>query len=337
MNKIFVAAIVLLGVACAYAQRNIIGHSVDQVPDCQIISLETLDEHMPTFEDLCKKVTFTHFGLTCFFKHVYNCEQYAQDVLPYAPFQHLEEFLNHGTKTNQSNVYTKAVFKLFDKKLKAAPFITAVSFVEFTRKLADLVQKDLNKTNNKKTDIKNTVRAELENNFDILKADPDQFLDILAEKIIELDMSAKNISRDNLCVTITRFLDTCISKITWSPEDKDLVWKSFFEIGQELTRLHAKGIIRNTDDLDDCQWSLVTRLNYFLSLASSRMPRNFFEKAGSDIVHGIAHFDSLVEQEELMTTKTQYLRDTLVASARRSDAGQYAREVGILPASEMLI
>ncbi len=335
MNKIFLS-VLLVWVGCTNAQKNVIGRSVDQAADYQIISLESIEEEVPTFDDLCKKVTFTRSGLTCYFKHVYNCEQYAQEVLPYAPFQHLEEFLEHGDKTKQSNVYTKAVFQLFDKRLKAVPFITATSFLNFIRKLPNLVQKDLDQKSSKKSEVKQTIRLELENNFDGLKKNPEHFLDELSEKIIELDSSAKNISRDNLCVTITRFLDTCLSKITWSSDDKELVWKNFFEIGQELSNLYTKGIIRNTDELDDCQWALVTRLNHFLSLANSRMSRGFFERAATDVVHGIPHLDALAEQEELMMTKTQYLRDTLIASARRSDVGQYAREVGILPASEML-
>ena len=329
MKKVFILGSVLscmIGTSYAHSSPNLISQTVAQLPDFEVISFTNLERSEPTFDDLCKKVSFTRSGLTCYFKHIYNCDKYAQEVLPLIPFQHVEEFLIHGINTKQSSVYTKAIFKLFDKKLKATPSISATEFLSFLKKLPELIQKDLAQTSNKKDSIKQLIRSDLEAHFDILKANPEFFLDTLAQKVVALDTTPTQISKEQLCFTITRFIDTCLSKIVWIASDKQEVWDNFFALGQELTKLHEHGIIRDNEDLDDCQWALNTKFCSYLSYAGSQLSQSFFEKAGADLCKGIKHFDELPEQEDLIKTKTKQLQEAVITSAVKATA----RQQGIL-------
>jgi hypothetical protein len=314
-------------------QQNIISNTVAQIPDYEIISSTNLDRYEPTFDDLCKKVTFTRSGLICYFKHIYNCDKYAQEVLPLIPFQHMQEFLTHGNNTHQPIMYTKAVFKLFDKKLKATPSISATEFLSFLQKLPTLIQKDLAQADNKKYSIKQLIRSELENQFEQLKANPDLFLDTLSQKIIDLDTAPAYIQKEQLCFTITRFIDTCLSKIMWVASDKHEVWNNFFALGQELVKLNDLGILKDHEDLDDCQWALNTKFCCYLSYTGSQLSRSFFEKARTDLQNGIKHFDMLPEQEDLLKTKTQQLKEAVITSSIKAEARQF----GILSEDVILL
>lgn len=302
------------------SQQNVISQTVDQFPDIEIISMSSLEKEPPTFNDLCKKIIFTKSGLICYFKHIYNCEMYAQEVLPIAPFQHLEEFLNHGIATKQPRSFTKAVIRLFDKKFDAVPSMSATEVLPFLRALPDLIQKDLIVEKTKKHQVKSLVRSELENNFDVLKVNPDLFLEQIADKIVGIDIDGtRTVSKEQLCDRVTRFIHTCLGKLMWLATDKDAVWQNFMDLGKELTNLKDKGIIRDTDDLDDCQWALTTRFCDFLTFQGAELPLSFYQKARADVSDGIKHLDELLEQEDQLATKRSYLQDALVQAAAQAE------------------
>jgi len=308
--------------------KNQISRTVKDIDDIEVITISKNSKNEPSLKDLCRTITFTPSGLTCYFKHIYNCPKYAQELLPSIPFKHLEEFLQHGLNTNQPRTYTKSVFRLFDKKFKSVPYISAEEVVPFLQKLPNLLEKCLSSDESKKSFIKGLLRFELENNFDDLKQDPDGFLDRLADKIVKSDDTCiDDISCNQLRVSITKLLDTCLNKIIWSPSDKQNVWTNFITIGQAINALKDKKIIRDNDDLDDCQWTLTSRFCLFLSLSGSDLPLTFYENARDDICKGIKHLDELEEQEELITTKSTYLQDAIFQSTAKADARQ---DFGIL-------
>jgi hypothetical protein len=315
MKKLLLLILVLpffIQLINSHAHHNIISKTVGNVADIEVISINRNQHEEPSLDELHKAITFSPSGLTCYFKHIYNCSKYAQEALPALPFKHLEEFLLHGNATNQPRSYTKAVFRLFDKKFKSIPFISAEELVPFLKKLPDLLEKELETDKNKKFFISRLIRFELENHFEDLKQNPDDFLDNLAEKIIESDFDIdSDINRCQLQFTITKFIDTCLNKAIWSPTDKD-IWKNFMDIGKELTHLKDKNVIRDTDDLDDCQWTLTTRFCFFLSLSGSALSIDFYNQACEEISKGISHLDSLAEQEELIQSKTNRLKDSVI-------------------------
>ena len=311
---LFTGLFLVATIAQGEQPRNVISQTVANIPDVEIITSESLERGEPTFEELCKKVTFTHSGLTCYFKHIYNCSKYAQEALPLIPFKHVQEFLEHGKNTNQSSVYTKAVFKLFDKKIKEAPYITASELLLFLQKLPNLIQKELIEGIGTKKDIKQLIRADLENHFDFLKTNPDGFIDQLAQKIVD---------KSHLHYTISSFINTCLSKVSWCVADQHETWKNFIALGQELTKLHEIGIIADRDALDDCVWALNIRFCFFLSLPSAQqLPLEFFEHVRDDIHHGIKHFNDLPEQEDLITNKTQHLQNAVISCVARANGQQ---------------
>ncbi len=292
--------------------KNQISSTVNMMNDMEVISLNKDTKGNPEPEELERNIRFTQSGLTCYFKHIYNCPQYAQDTLTRLPFKHLDEFINHGIKSQQSRSYIKAVFRLFDKKFKSVPFIDADEIVPFLQNLPKLLDRYLMPDPQKKFFVKNLIRFELENNFETLKRNPDLFLDNLAGKIVESDtISNEELTRDDLKTTVTKFIETFLNKAFWSTSDKEL-WQNFLNIGKELHSLRENNIIKSDEDLDDCQWTLTTRFCLFLSLSGSALPGDFYQQANLDLHKEITHLDALEEQEELIMPKKTHLQSAIV-------------------------
>ncbi|HBR70693.1 TPA: hypothetical protein DIC20_01260 [Candidatus Dependentiae bacterium] len=314
---------------CKEASQNLISKTLNNVADIEIITLHKDQNGDPTIDELQKNIVFSPSGLTCYFKHIYNCHKYTQEALPALPFKHFEEFLRHGINTKQTRTYTKAVFRLFDKKFKAVPYINADELIPFLQKLPDLLEKDLEPDQNRKFFVKRLIHFELEHNFEKLKQDPELFIDNLAEKIVESDFTIGNeINRNQLRFSITKLIDTCLGKIMWSPTDKD-IWTNFMNIGKELNNLKEKGIISDSDDLDDCQWTLTTRFCFFLSLAGSTLSFEFYNQACEELTKGVQHLDIIPEQEELILSKAAQIKDTIVqnyATRENENINYYQRQ-----------
>ena len=316
----------LINVRCT--EKNTISRAIPGV-DEEIIAIGSSARADLTLDDLCGTIKFTPSGMVCFLKHMFNNTDYAEQVLPEMPFNHLEQLINHGSKKKLPRSYADAVFRLFGKKLKAAPYISAYETDIFLQKLPDLLKDYLAVTTKtqRKQRITRVVRTELETRFDFLKQDPDGFLDQLADKILALDdHGAADISREQLQNTVMRFIEVCLNKLVWNPDDKDSVWKLFMSTGKTLNTLKEAAIIRTTDDLDELLWTFINRFCAFLSLSGSDLPLSFYEKAQEDIQRGIAHLDSIAEQEDLIKTKRAYLQETILAGVAKS----MARDQGLL-------
>lgn len=301
------------------SSARVIAKAVEGAPDYEVITLGKNGSDEPTLFDLQRSVVFSPSGLTCFFKHIVSSRRYTEDVLPYK-FKHVYEFLNHGTNTNQGRVYTKAVLRLFDKKIKEAPFVSVTEVMSFVQQLPDVIAKDLASDDGKKKKVHKIVRTELETKFDDLKTDPDGFLDALAQKIVSEKYHAHEISRKELCVYATKFVDDCVGKAMWSAQTD--VWDLFIQLGHALVALQKKGIIHDRDALDDCVWTLVTRFAHFVSLWGSDLPIGFYQKAGEQLGKGLDFLDALEEQEVGLKTKTGYLKEVLVEGAIKANARQ---------------
>ncbi|GEM_PF-1972805 len=345
--------------------KNIISQTVSHVNDIEIITLKKNGNQEPTLSEMIKPINFTPSGLTCYFKHIYNCSKYSFDVLPVYPFKHLEEFLDHGIQTDQPSGYTKAVIRLFDKKFKSSPYINPEKIIPFLQKLPQLLEKDLghhfSSIKTRKESLKNFVQHELSVHFDDLKQDPDKFISNLSDNLLEekkqtlkntiklelqnfcenpqdvnvfLDQLSNKIfdtiENEELVIadlqnTVTKLIETTLNKVYWATPS-DTIWDSFLAIGKELSALHKDGVIRDTDALDDCQWTLTTRFCLFLSASGSDVSPQTYDKARNEIINGIPHLDNLEEQEDLILKKTQHLQHYIMRGKAKADA----RQEGIL-------
>jgi hypothetical protein len=345
--------------------KNTIYRTVAHQNDHEVITLRNGDTTEPTLTEMLRSINFTSSGVTCYLKHIYNCPKYAEDVIPTHPFKHFEEFIQHGIQTKQPMNYTKAILRLFDKKFKTAPYINPEKVAPFFQKLPTLLEKDLTtrltSTKRVKESLRHFIQHELNTKFERLQQDPYAFISELSDHLLEERKQSLNntiklelesffenpqdvnmfldqltnkifdtVESDDLIIidiqnAITTFIETILSKLYWSTS-RDNIWENFLAIGKELAELHKKGIIRDLDALDDCQWTLTTRFCLFLTASGSEVALETYKKAKDDILTGIPHLDNIVEQEDLIAKKTTHLYRHIVYGNGKAEA----KRTGIL-------
>lgn len=303
-----------------------------------ILSLQAMQASQPSVPDLdlfLQPLRMTATGLHTFFEHLYNSNRYVEDFFP-NNFTHLEQFLEHGRQTAQERNYTKAIFSLFSQKTKGCIYISAYAFDDFLAQLPRLVDyqfKQPNKTAaQKKAEIKQILWQEFLNHFDLCKENPHQFFETIADSIVKtVDPDAgQEVSAEHLRQTIVRFIENGLGKLLWDPTDRN-IWKSVKQIGDHLVELHKHNIIINIDDLNDTAWSLVHRLCYFVDVAGSELPQEFYEEVNADLKNVTHPLLLLEEQEDLAATKRTVLEKMAFGGIAKRQAKQYGLITEALP------
>ncbi len=291
------------------------------------ISAVPVDNFMP--------ITFSPTGMESFFTKIYNSTNYGTDFLP-NNFMHLQQFLNYGLDTQQPSSYIMSVFKLFGNKVKAASYVNAYAFSEMLNwlhkpiggyfKQAPPVSKD-----ELKVTINDVLYSSFLSQFEFFKKDPQNFFNDLSHEILtslnhELLSANKEIKQEQLRQSIIRFLEVCLSKIIWSPQEPEEAWDSVKLISQQLASLMDSNILVERDRLDDLCWSLVHRVCLFVDIAGTNLPLDFYDKVKQDLNSKELVFCEIEEQEKLITKKS----DVLLQAFASGEAKTRAYQSGIL-------
>ena len=101
-------------------------------------AVQYVNEELEIENALYNPIKFSASGVRFYLRHAYNRPEYIQDILP-GNLSHFIQFLQHGKKTKQTRAYLKSVFKLFNNKIKAAPYLNAYTFSSMLEQLPDLL------------------------------------------------------------------------------------------------------------------------------------------------------------------------------------------------------
>ena len=117
---------------------------------------------------------------------------------------------------------------------------------------------------------------------------------------------------------IIRFFETTLSKIIWNPNMYEGIWQSVLSIANGLQNLGLRGILDHMDDLDDLHWSLTYRFCFFLDLAGSHLPLEFFDEVENDLDSNVVFFLEMQEQDEGIKTKKEFITDALLKAKTKA-------------------
>ncbi len=277
-------------------------------------------------------------GIDAFLRTTFNNPLYISDILPH-DFSHFIQLLQHSkSMTQHRRAYIKSVIKLFGNKIKGAQYINAYAFSLMLDQLPDLLQEHfslkrcLDPLYSRKK-VYSILEETFLNKFDTFKEKPREFLDTLSHDIVEslqkeADLITEDISTEQLRQSIVRFLESCVSKLVWSPEDHDAIWNSVKKISLQLEVLIDRAIIIDSSDLDDLYWSLIHRFCFFIDITGSDLPLEFYEKIRNDIAINQLLLLELEEQEKSIEPKVLHLKRALMngeAKKRALDNGILAR------------
>lgn len=265
--------------------------------------------------------SITQSGNKSFIKDIFNHPTYVDSFLP-NNLHHMAEFLKNGNKTGKDAVYVRAVVRLFANKLKAASYVNAYAFSDLLAELPELLAPHFSiKADGILGSLKDIIFEiqyhAFKEQFPEFKANPETFLSNLAEQIED----AAELRR-----VMMVFLEICLSKLIWSPEDQFGTWLTTKAIADQLAILHEKTIVTDVEDLNSLCISLLERYCMFMDIAGAQFEVSTFEKIKEDIAICRTPLLDLEEQEILLETKAQRLMRCVI----ELEAKARARETGMV-------
>lgn len=260
-------------------------------------------------------------GIGDFLKDTFNAPAYAEDFLP-NNFFHMVELLHHGNQAGKDNVYVKAVIRLFANKMKASTYINAYAFSDLLAQLPSLLERHfVIKSENVLSSLKDIIYElqyqSFKSQFPEFKSNPETFLSNLAQQIEDAAELRK---------LMNLFLEVCLNKLIWSPQDQLETWQTTKMIADQLTSLYQRTIIADLEDLNGLCITLLERYCFFLDVAGSQIDISTYEKIKDDISCCRSPLLDLAEQEDALETKAQRLTRCLISL----EAKARARESGIV-------
>lgn len=253
-------------------------------------------------------------GINFFISRVYNHPFYASDFLP-NNFTHLIQFLEKGTETGQKRAYTQSIFHLFSNKLKSTHYINAYAFNDLLSMMPPIIQHNFiplhTNTRSLEHDINNMLYNKFLTQYPSFKKNPNDFLQQLSHDIVQSfetssTKDTESIEIEELRKTVLVFLETCLGKLIWCPEDKEQTWHSVKTIAQQLTTFSEQKIVPNQDDLNALFRTLLERYCYFIDIAGHQFSESFYDYIKQDIYTNPTNFLTLSE-EDGVTSKSQRL------------------------------
>ncbi len=258
--------------------------------------------------------------------------EYIQDILP-NDFSHLIQLLEHGHKTNKPIAYVNTILNPFANMLKGAEYVNAHALVTLLKLLPDLLHHYFIPQQARKVLTDTTLLAgemyerfsqttnsmmytKFASDFEFFKQDPETFLRDLSGQIG--NAAQEEVQIEKLRHATIRFLDTCLSKLIWSPEDGHETWNSVKLISETLAELIESNVIEDPNDLDDLYWTLVHRYAFFLDLAGPQMHPESYQQVKQDIAHQNLLLFDLEEQDSWIETKAMYLSRVLFKAEAKS-------------------
>lgn len=282
-----------------------------QLPES--IFIPSHDQSVDMFSYFLRPIDFSKEGITHYFKYTYNHDQYTQH-LPYN-FSHMIQFLEFGQKNNQNMAYAKSIIKLFLQKIKGCDFVNSYSLITAMPKLADslapyLVKQQAGFLEELQKSLKHRFSNIFSTYMSYFQKSPDAFLDALSEQIAKKTnevQTQQHIDVEQVKKDILRFLETCISKLIWAPQDAYQAWTAINELATQMELFSDKKLLSDIDAFDDLCWSLIHRFCYFIDIAAPDISQDVFIKIINDIATEKLILFAIEEQENIMDTKKDYL------------------------------
>jgi len=258
-------------------------------------------------------------GISGFLKDVFNEPAYGLEFLP-NNFYHMIELLHHGNQTGKDKLYVKSVIRLFGNKMKQSGYINTHAFSELLAQLPSLLEqhftiKSETALNSLKDIIYELQYQSFKTQFPEFKASPETFLNSLSAQIEDAVELRK---------LMNVFLEVCLNKLIWSPEDQFETWNTTKTIADQLGMLYQRTIITDLEDLNSLCITLLERYCFFLDVASAHIDITTYQKIKDDLNSCRTILLDLAEQEDVLETKSQRLMRCLVsleAKARARESG----------------
>ena len=271
------------------------------------------------------KIDFTRDGVSLFLNQTFNNREYGTEFLPYS-LSHLTQFLEFAHTNKQSPEFIEGALRLFNQKIKNAPFLTAASLERFLDKAHPHFETHLAVTPfSLWQESKHLLSQAFREKFSFAQKDPLGFFEYVSKNLAH-EVQVNMITPERVRATCMRFLSCTTDKIIWSPSDQAETWRSFKKIGDNFHALHLKKVIPDELDANELYWSLIERYCHFLKLTGTRLSLDTCKIIKQDLADRTIPWLLQKEQESVLETKM----DRLTVAVLETEAKIHAHSQGII-------
>ncbi len=322
MQKRFFMYIILIIIIPNYLKMFYLISSSSQSKINYIEKYSNIDLSSEMLMHFFKQPQYRESSIICFLKHTYNHNFYAEKFLS-LNFSHVITLLEYANRTTLPRKYIYNVLSLFNQKLGETTYINSYAFLELLEKLPKLLKPyfDIKKEKEEAIGaIKEELYFLLTDKFELLKENPEKIMDDFSVSVYNL-LYDKGYKSNNLDLSVSDiqqelmlFLSTIISKLIWSPKDQKFIWNSVKQISKVVESLLFSKILMNVDNADKLFWTLITRFSYFLSTHGDLLSLDCYQEINKDLEDKNLLFLNLEEREICITSKLNYLKNSLYNS-----------------------
>lgn len=281
-----------------------------------LLQFEPYPDLKNSIENFLSPVVFTQDGFADFFIHQYNTRRYAHEFLPCC-FVHVLDFLANARTTPAPQEFAISALDLFHQRLKDSTWVNPYALIMLLEHMPDSIS-SLCTPPDQYTAYRQILHDALLYEFGTLKSDPEQFLDTTTQKIC--DQEAVLNTTKQLQERATRFVESALDKLIWSPNEQAATWHTCCTIGRQLQMLHHRNIIPDETELNHLIWSLIYRFSYFLEYAGRYISEETYTQIRKEMENENTQFLDYEEIESYMTDKRTFLLDALARGYARSRA-----------------
>ncbi|HAU30291.1 TPA: hypothetical protein DCW54_01515 [Candidatus Dependentiae bacterium] len=282
-------------------------------------------KHTPTAEELINEllrpISFTQEGLKRFIQQ-YNTSFYVERFLP-ACFIHLIDFLEFGQQQEKTAQFFLSVLALFTQRLQACEWVNPYALLALMERMEEVLKTQCMRVEDQDTftQVQTELKRALLENFDLLKEQPEEFLQKTATQISQTVQfsNAQYVIRE-LQAAVTQFLLTATNKLIWHPREKGDSWRMMVAIANLLQGFFESHLIATYEDLNLLIWSLVYRFGYFIECAGSQLTPDVYKIMQNELQEKKHAWLFLREQEAEMTSKEGYLISALMRGITKAEA-----------------
>lgn len=262
-----------------------------------------IDNYLPLY---LQPVTLTPEGIEKFYLYL-NHPLYSERFLPQC-FLHVVDLLSYTPKQENPLEYIRTFVSIFQQKIKQCSWINPYALLDLLEKIPSVVGTTLTSTNLESFEeiLHEYFYEKITKNQEAFVQNPREFSRELAQDVSSyLD---ENIQRYATRVLITRFVENCIDKVIWSPQDAEYTWKTCKLLGHHIEKLYSYDIIPDIETAHQLLWSLVTRFCYFLDLSAPMLPIKLYQDVSQDITDRRVSWLNQPEIDEHLEPKATFLQ-----------------------------
>lgn len=266
------------------------------------------------------KIDFSREGVSLFLNQTFNNRDYGTEFLPYS-LSHLAQFLDFAHDNKQAPEFIEGTLRLFNQKVKSAPFIAAPALERFLEKASPrftqhLAAEPFSFLQESKIFLSQAFREKIS----FAQNDPLGFFEYVSKNLAR-EVDIRITTPERVRATCMRFLTCTTDKIIWAPSDQTQTWHSFKKLGTTFESLHQAKVIPDELDVNELYWSLVERYCYFLKLTGTRLSLETCSTIKQDLADRSISWLLHKEQESVLETKMERLMMAVLETEAKIHAG----------------